>query len=91
MKTENDIKKLEIKLEAILMSNDVNIGMPISSKKYSPLLGYEYDSISHSIALIIPTSLKSTVMTLFRKQDVGNISQHEITGESGYVRIVIYL
>jgi hypothetical protein len=91
MKTQHDIKNLEIKLDALLMSNDVKIGTPLSKKKYSPLLGYEYDAVSHTIALVIPTSLKATAMSLFKKQNLDNVSQHEITGETGYIRIVIYL
>jgi hypothetical protein len=55
------------------------------------LLGYEYDAVSHTIALVIPTSLKGTVTSLLKKQDLDNIFQHEITGETGYIRIVIYL
>jgi hypothetical protein len=55
------------------------------------LLGYEYDAISHTIALVIPTSLKDTLMSLLRKQDLEDVSHHEITSETGYIRIVIYL
>lgn len=91
MKTQHDIKNLEIKLDALLMSNDVKMGTPVSQKKYSPLLGYEYDAISHTIALVIPTSLKDTLMSLLRKQDFEDVSHHEITSETGYIRIVIYL
>lgn len=91
MKTQNDIKKLEIKLDAILMSNDIKIGTPISKKQYSPLLGYEYDAVSHTISLVIPIALKTTLISLFKKQELENISQNEIMGESGYVRIIVYL
>jgi hypothetical protein len=91
MKTQHDIKNLEIKLDALSISNDVKIGVPLSQKKYSPLLGYEYDVISYIIALVIPTCLKDTLMSLLKKQDLENVSHHEITSEMGYIRIVIYL
>lgn len=90
MKTQYDIKKLEDKLNSLLMSNDIRIGTPISKKEYSPLLGYEYDAMAHTISLVIPSKLTTTLMSWLRKQGLENIFHHEIE-ESGYMRIIIYL
>jgi hypothetical protein len=85
MKTQYDIKKLEDKLNSFLMSNDVKIGIPISKKAHSPLLGYEYDTIS----VVMPSKLITTLFSWLRRQGLENMSQHEIE-ESGYIRVIIY-
>lgn len=91
MKTQHNIKELENKLNSFLMSNDVKIGQPISKKKYSPVIGCEYDSMSHLFALVIPSEFKTAICSFLRKNDLENIFQHEITGEVGYTRIIVYL
>jgi hypothetical protein len=91
MKTQNDIAQLENKLNSLLMSHDIKVGKPISKKKYSPLLGYEYDAISRTFVFVIPTAFKTTLFSLLKKNELENIYQHEIIEESGYIRATVYL
>jgi hypothetical protein len=90
MKTQNDIRKLEERLNSLLMINDVQIGTPISKEKYAPLSGYEYDAITHTMSLIVPARLNSTFTTWFMKQGLENINYHRIENSS-YMKILVYL
>lgn len=90
MKTQNDIRKLEERLYSFFMSNDVQIGVPISQEKCALLSGYEYDAISHTMVLIVPDRLSNIFTSWFMKQGLENISHHEIENTS-YVKIFIYL
>lgn len=90
MKTQNDIRKLEEKLHSLMMVQDIQIGVPISNEKYAPLSGYEYDAISHTMALIVPARLTNMFTTWFMKQGLDNISHHEIENSS-YMKILVYL
>ena len=91
MKTQNDITKLQNKLNSLLMSNDIKIGTPISKKKYSPLLGCEYDSIAHTINFVIPAGVKTVLFSFLKKNELENFYQHEIAEENGYIRVTVYL
>ncbi|CAG1023099.1 hypothetical protein DOJK_02101 [Patescibacteria group bacterium] len=91
MKTPNDIRKMEDRLTAFLMINDVQIGTPLSQKNHAHVLGFEYDAMSHTVSIIIPEKLKKNLVSFFKKQGIDSFYSHDIADEAGFINFIVYL